>query len=477
MASTKISALATTDTLSSLDGNDYLVVGNGTTNSNSKLLANSIITTLSSIGYSTPKYLISSISNSNVVIQKGLKSANSKLTVTDTTSGDDKNILLTVVETAIDLSNCINTTSPFLSTVNLASNVGATILPVANGGTGVATLTDKSVLITQDSGTDTVAAVAMSTNGQILMGGTSGPAVGTLTPGTNVTISNADGAITINAALAAALGSNLNMANYSIDLGTGWLSFDGNAAGIKLPVAGKVYVGDGTPISTSSLNVETGLTFVGGKAQTIEVAAAGSTGLFTLKGSSGNAGGVNAGGVTLAGGGATGSGAGGVLKLVGGDGASAGYAGQIQLLSSIAGTTTPALIVDGSANVIIDSGLLTIKSSTSGFAQTSKSTVTQLSNHSTAVTTTGGSGVITLKAVELNAGAQAEFTVTNAFVTATSMINLTVEGPGISAEPVNSLIIAQVASIGNGSYKIVLSNIGSANTDSGARKIHYLVVQ
>ena len=70
-------------------------------------------------------------------------------------------------------------------------------LTVAQGGTGATSFADKAVLITQDSGTDTVSAAAMSSNGQLLIGGTSGPAVATLTAGSNVTITNADGAITI----------------------------------------------------------------------------------------------------------------------------------------------------------------------------------------------------------------------------------------------------------------------------------------
>ena len=70
-------------------------------------------------------------------------------------------------------------------------------LTVAQGGTGATSFADKAVLITQDSGTDTVSAAAMSSNGQLLIGGTSGPAVATLTAGSNVTITNADGSITI----------------------------------------------------------------------------------------------------------------------------------------------------------------------------------------------------------------------------------------------------------------------------------------
>ena len=52
---------------------------------------------------------------------------------------------------------------------------------VQYGGTGLATTTAKAVMITHDSGgTNALASVAMSANGQLLIGGTSGPAVGTI---------------------------------------------------------------------------------------------------------------------------------------------------------------------------------------------------------------------------------------------------------------------------------------------------------
>ena len=72
-------------------------------------------------------------------------------------------------------------------------------LKVASGGTGASSLTDKAVLISQDSGTDTVGSVALTSSGQIIVGGSSGPAAATITAGTNVTITNGDGAITIAA--------------------------------------------------------------------------------------------------------------------------------------------------------------------------------------------------------------------------------------------------------------------------------------
>ena len=89
------------------------------------------------------------------------------------------------------------------------------------------------MIITQDSGTDTLAATTMSTNGQLLIGGTSGPAAATLTAGTNVTVTNADGAITIASSLAS-VASDLDMNNNDIDLGTGYLSSDGASNGVRV---------------------------------------------------------------------------------------------------------------------------------------------------------------------------------------------------------------------------------------------------
>jgi hypothetical protein len=73
-------------------------------------------------------------------------------------------------------------------------------LKVASGGTGASSLTDKAVLISQDSGTDTVGAVDLTTSGELVIGGSSGPVGATLTAGSNVTITNGDGSISIAAA-------------------------------------------------------------------------------------------------------------------------------------------------------------------------------------------------------------------------------------------------------------------------------------
>jgi hypothetical protein len=97
------------------------------------------------------------------------------------------------------LANTGTSNAPAWNEVALDTGISGT-LPVANGGTNATSLTDKAVLITQDSGTDTVAAVAIDANGELLIGGTSGPAVATLVQGSGMTITNGDGTITLAAA-------------------------------------------------------------------------------------------------------------------------------------------------------------------------------------------------------------------------------------------------------------------------------------
>ena len=74
-----------------------------------------------------------------------------------------------------------------------------TALPVAQGGIGASSLTDKAVLISQDSGTDTVGAVALTSNGQLIIGGADGPAAATLAGTSNeVTVTNGANSITLS---------------------------------------------------------------------------------------------------------------------------------------------------------------------------------------------------------------------------------------------------------------------------------------
>ena len=97
--------------------------------------------------------------------------------------------------------NGVNFDGSAAITVPAAGSTLTDTVTVAKGGTGATSFADKSVIITQDSGTDTLAAVAMSTNGQLLIGGTSGPAVATLTAGTGISVINSNGGVTVLAHL------------------------------------------------------------------------------------------------------------------------------------------------------------------------------------------------------------------------------------------------------------------------------------
>ena len=86
------------------------------------------------------------------------------------------------------------------SSAELSALTLDTALPVAQGGIGATSLTDKAVLISQDSGTDAVGALALTTNGSIIVGGTNGPAVEAASDvaGTGLTATTGDGTLVIN---------------------------------------------------------------------------------------------------------------------------------------------------------------------------------------------------------------------------------------------------------------------------------------
>ena len=86
------------------------------------------------------------------------------------------------------------------SSAELSSLTLDTALPVAQGGIGATSLTDKAVLISQDSGTDAIGAVALTSNGQIIIGGSDGPAAATI-GGTNNEVEITNGANSIQIGL------------------------------------------------------------------------------------------------------------------------------------------------------------------------------------------------------------------------------------------------------------------------------------
>jgi len=110
-------------------------------------------------------------------------------------------------------------------TVTAAGSTLSDTVPVSKGGTNATSFADKSVIVTQDSGTDTLAAKAMTTNGSLLIGGSSGPEVSTLSAGSNITITNSNGGISI----AGTANDDVSVANLKTALGDGFAS---NAANI-----------------------------------------------------------------------------------------------------------------------------------------------------------------------------------------------------------------------------------------------------
>ena len=455
-------------TKTNVTGNDLLLVANSARKDNKKFQLSDLFPSVQTDASASGQALWTGITSKNVINLKGIESANAKLTVT-TASSD---IVLTLVEAQIDLANC-NNSSNFLTSVNLASDVTGT-LPVANGGTNATSFADKAVVITQDSGTDTLSAVTMSTNGQLLIGGTSGPTAATLTAGTNVTITNGDGTIEIASSLAS-VSSDLDMNNNDIDLGTGYLSSDGASNGIRV-TGNNAYIGaSGNYFNSSLLNLTGGIDFASGASYTIQVAAGTSPGTLTLRGQTNTATNGNGGNTDIYAGTANGSGTGGTLNLYGGDTGS-GTGGSVKIITSVAGTETDALTVDGNSDVTVNAGSLIITSATEGIVHTNRGSVTQATDHTTGVTLNATSGIITLAGVALNAAAEAEFTVTNSTVQADSMIMLTVQCPAASSATDNATMVAQVSGVSAGSFNVRLTNPGAGNVSTNAHKLNFLVI-
>ena len=452
----------------SVTANDFFLTANSARGDNKKFGVSNLFPTVQSKSGVTGISLFVDVTDKNVINLKGIKSASSILTVATTTAND---ISLDIAEAQINLANCSNSTSGFLSTVALASNVSGT-LPVANGGTNATSFADKAVIITQDSGDDTLAAVAMSTNGQLLIGGTSGPAVSTLTAGTNVTITNADGGITIASSLAS-VSSDLDMNSNDIDLGTGYLSSTGASNGIRV-TANNAYIGaSGSYFNSSLLNLNGGIDFASGASYAIQVAAGTSPGTLSFRGQTNTATNGGGGNTSIFAGTADGSGTGGTLGLYGGD-SDSGTGGIVKVVTSVAGTETDALTVDGASDVTVNAGSLIITSATEGIVHTNSGTITQATNHTTGVTINATSGVIQLAAVALAAATNAEFTVTNNTVQADSVVLLTIQDENTTN---NAQLAVATHTIAGGSFKISLFNpAATGSTSTTASKIHFLII-
>lgn len=338
MANTKISAL---DVLgkSSFQNDDYILVARSTTN-NYKLQANTLLPTLTNLGPGS-NYLLS-LASQTVFSQKELKVSGGILALANNTN----DLTLSITQANIDLNLCNNANALFLKTVNLASNVTG-VLPKANGGTGLSSLTANSIMTVNSSGN--MQSTALTTNGQLLIGGASGPVASTITAGSNISVVNTSGGIQI-------------------------------AATIPASVVSKT--------------------------------------------------------------------------------------GNDIILNSGGGLTS-----DG--DIIFNDVTKGLVYGTKGGAKTE---ITQNTSFTTPVTINATVGKINLYAGSLTATTQAEFTVNNPTVQSTSLVFITMIGPGEAVEANNAYITSHVSAISNGSFKIVLTNTDGHNSDTVQRSIQFLVI-
>ena len=345
---------------------DYFVVANTTTKKARRLQVNSLFASLSTLGTGSEQ-LYSGIAQKNQLNFKGIKSGDTGLltvaTVTD-------NIVLTVLEAGIDLSLCNNSSSGFISTVDLSK--ASNTLGVAYGGTGLTSFVKGHVLYASDTGT--IATTGLTSNGQLLIGNASTgvPNAGTLASAdSSITITNSAGGIDLAVAATSSLATTLDCGIYNINLndgaGNSFVSGDGTAEGIHVDSTGYVFIGDSTP----TIPTLTSQVTLGGNAtnaitigninnyadRTIKFQDASGTndGLdATIRGA--DASGTNkiGGDLTVTAGSGTNTTAGGNLSLQGGgNSGSSGKGGALYLQTANASNTqTTALTVAGTTQAI-----------------------------------------------------------------------------------------------------------------------------
>ena len=366
--------------------NDYFVVANSTTKKARRMQAKSLFPSLATKG-TGGESLYSGITNSNQLNFKGIKSGDTGLLTVATT---DDNLVLTVLEAGIDLSLCDNTTSKFLTSVDLS--VATNTLGANRGGTGLTSVPKGSVLYA--NGADSITTTTLASDGQLLIGnGTTGyPQAGTLSSSdSSITITNTAGGINIQTAATSTLASTLDCSTYNINLndssGNSFLSGDGTSEGVHVDSSGYVFIGDNT---TTVPSLDSALTIGGNATTAISIgntnnykaqklkftdAAGTNAGLAgTIEGAAGSGSNQAGGALTVIAGKSTGTGTGGALNLDGGDKADAGgTGGAINLRTypsagvsrtaatiAVAGTSTfnYSMTLGSSADLIMGSGAI-----------------------------------------------------------------------------------------------------------------------
>ena len=351
----------------SASASDVLLVTNTSTNSAKKYVLTNLFPSASTAGSGAAVF--KNISSKNQFNFKSILSgASSKLAI----SSGVNEITISLIEQGIDLRNCNNANSQFSRGVDFTKIVTG-LNSVFNGGTGLSSIVKGGVLYANAESQLTYG--TLSTNGQLMIGNaTNGyPSFATLTAGSNVTITNTAGAISIAASLSG-LAADLDCNTYDINLdraaGISWVSGDGSAEGMSVDADGRVFIGDSTPTVPTIAGqlhlcgATTNALVIGNtndyKAHTITaMTAAGSVaGLaLTLKGADCTSGNVAGGALNLEAGDATGSGIGGHLSITAGNSIS-GTEGSIKMYTYTSNSATQSFTIDSSQDATVNVGNL-----------------------------------------------------------------------------------------------------------------------
>lgn len=262
MANTKISGLNILGK-ASFANDDYILVARGTT-SNAKVQATSLLPTLTNLGGGS-NYLLS-LASQTVFSQKQLLVSGGILAL----ANNANDLTLSINQGSINLSSC-NNNANFLTTVNLASNVTG-VLPKANGGTGLSSLTANSIMTVNSSGN--MQSTALTTNGQLLIGGASGPVAATIQAGSNISVVNTSGGIQIAATIPASVVSKTG--NDVIINNGGGLTAAGNIT-FSDSTKGLVYTNKNTVTQATNLSTAVTLNATAGKINLFPTAIAAET--------------------------------------------------------------------------------------------------------------------------------------------------------------------------------------------------------
>jgi hypothetical protein len=135
-------------------------------------------------------------------------------------------------------------------------------------------------------------------------------------------------------------------------------------------------------------------------------------------------------------------------------------------------TDTPSLLAVGAKDPSRDDGYLPLAINAAPLQSLyDTANVTQITSITTAVTVDALNGVITTVSSTLAANARTSFTVNNALVGTGSRILVSVQYD----EAATGIPVVGVSDIATGSFKVVLSNGGSAVLNNVV-KVHYLII-